>query len=515
MKKIIKYITLTVMSAILIFSSVPGANAATTKYKETTKQELPSIYELLDINIDIKAVWKASIEELIRNAGENVGEVDKFEENLPTIEDTQPTIPEETEPVVEDTKPVEPEVEETVPETKPTEPVETKPAHTHKYNSKTTKPDCDSDGYTTYSCDCRDTYKDDYKKVLGHDYKKTVVEPTTENKGYTQYDCSRCGKSYKDNYKDKLPTYKEVDETVYVTGASSLNVRKGPGTSYDKIGTLSEGASIKRVGIGDNGWSKIIYDGKEAYVSSNYLTTKKPAEKVNVGSYNSIKHNYGALTSAEIDIVNQILGYTNQCINNPDGERIDILVEGTYSYESICRINSFFMLEFADARDGDDFVSVGIVNRDGKQYLLYQVFPSDLAKLAKQKQNMDAKIDSIISTFHKGSEEEMLNQCADWLRNNMDYARDYNVGAESIFSGKANCDGFAQMFMKMAMRLGIKCDWCVGIASNGEGHAWNRVTFSNGRKAYYDACLYNSNGKTKYLNSSSCWHTLQNVNAIY
>ena len=128
---------------------------------------------------------------------------------------------------------------------------------------------------------------------------------------------------------------------------------------------------------------------------------------------------------------------------------------------------------------------------------------------------MDTKIDSIISTFHKGSEEEMLRQCADWLRNNMDDARDYNVGAESIFSGKANCDGFAQMFMKMAMRLGIKCDWCMGIASNGEGHAWNRVTFSNGNKRYYDVCFYNSNGKTKYLNSSSCWHTLQNVNVIY
>ena len=69
-------------------------------------------------------------------------------------------------------------------------------------------------------------------------------------------------------------TWEPVSETVYAK--SSVNVRTGPSTSYDKLGQLQEGEAVKRVAIGSNGWSKVEYNGKEAYVSSNYLTTSKP-----------------------------------------------------------------------------------------------------------------------------------------------------------------------------------------------------------------------------------------------
>lgn len=68
----------------------------------------------------------------------------------------------------------------------------------------------------------------------------------------------------------------EVDETVYVT-ASALNVRSGPDTDYDKVGKLSNRASIRRTGITDNGWSRVDYNGTVAYVSSQYVTTEEPA----------------------------------------------------------------------------------------------------------------------------------------------------------------------------------------------------------------------------------------------
>lgn len=77
--------------------------------------------------------------------------------------------------------------------------------------------------------------------------------------------------------------FTDADETVYAT--SSVNVRKGPSTDYDKIGALSYGESVKRIGIGDNGWSKVIYKDQEAYISSNYLTTEKPEAPVNDSSY--------------------------------------------------------------------------------------------------------------------------------------------------------------------------------------------------------------------------------------
>ena len=70
------------------------------------------------------------------------------------------------------------------------------------------------------------------------------------------------------------PKFTEVNETVYAT--TSVNVRASYSADSDKVGSLSSGASVTRTGVGDNGWSRIIYNGNEAYVSSDYLTTTKP-----------------------------------------------------------------------------------------------------------------------------------------------------------------------------------------------------------------------------------------------
>jgi len=53
----------------------------------------------------------------------------------------------------------------------------------------------------------------------------------------------------------------------YTVTASSLNTRKGPNTTYDKAGTLANGASVCVSKI-ENGWA-LLDDGR--YVSSKYL----------------------------------------------------------------------------------------------------------------------------------------------------------------------------------------------------------------------------------------------------
>ena len=50
-------------------------------------------------------------------------------------------------------------------------------------------------------------------------------------------------------------TFTDVDETVYAI--SSVNIRFGPSTDYEKVGSLSYGQSIRRTGIGSNGWSRV------------------------------------------------------------------------------------------------------------------------------------------------------------------------------------------------------------------------------------------------------------------
>ncbi len=69
----------------------------------------------------------------------------------------------------------------------------------------------------------------------------------------------------------------QITATGKVIKTNSLNVRKGPSTSFDIIGKLSGGDEVKIVGKSNN-WYKIEYRGAYGYVSGAYieLYTNKP-----------------------------------------------------------------------------------------------------------------------------------------------------------------------------------------------------------------------------------------------
>ena len=98
--------------------------------------------------------------------------------------------------------------------------------HTHSYKNTVTAPTCTAKGYTTHTCSCGNSYKDTYVDALGHNYVSgvctrcnakdpnyqaphahsytaAVTAPTCTAAGYTTYTCP-CGNSYKDNYTDAL-----------------------------------------------------------------------------------------------------------------------------------------------------------------------------------------------------------------------------------------------------------------------------------------------------------------------
>ncbi|MGM9628366.1 MAG: cell wall-binding repeat-containing protein [Faecousia sp.] len=61
--------------------------------------------------------------------------------------------------------------------------------HEHRYTTVTTDPTCTEQGYTTYTCACGDSYKDDYVDALGHDLGNPTYDSST--KAHT-FSCSRC-----------------------------------------------------------------------------------------------------------------------------------------------------------------------------------------------------------------------------------------------------------------------------------------------------------------------------------
>ena len=63
----------------------------------------------------------------------------------------------------------------------------------------------------------------------------------------------------------------QSNENKKVVTASSLNMRSGASTSYRVISKLSKGTVVEVISE-NNGWSKIKYDGRIGYVSSEYLS---------------------------------------------------------------------------------------------------------------------------------------------------------------------------------------------------------------------------------------------------
>ena len=96
--------------------------------------------------------------------------------------------------------------------------------------------------------------------------------------------------------KDEIK-WQETGDKVYAT--AGMNVRSGPGTTNSSIGGLKKGDSVTRIAVGSNGWDKIKYGGKEAYVLSKLLTTKEVEPDEEEENTNTTEENTNVVNQAE------------------------------------------------------------------------------------------------------------------------------------------------------------------------------------------------------------------------
>ena len=84
---------------------------------------------------------------------------------------------------------------------------------------------------------------------------------------------------------------------------SMLNVRSGPGTDYELIGTLRNRSVVSLLGI-DDGWYKISYNDMTGYVSSDYIATCKDSTGLRADS-------------SSTSLGGQIIAYAQQFLGVP------------------------------------------------------------------------------------------------------------------------------------------------------------------------------------------------------
>ncbi len=62
-----------------------------------------------------------------------------------------------------------------------------------------------------------------------------------------------------------------VENSEFVKANEKVNVRSDSNTNCERVGVAQKGEIFERLEVLDNGWSKIVYKGKEAYIMSKFL----------------------------------------------------------------------------------------------------------------------------------------------------------------------------------------------------------------------------------------------------
>ena len=80
----------------------------------------------------------------------------------------------------------------------------------------------------------------------------------------------------------------DTDPTVLysackATTTDTINVRSSDSETADKLGKIAKGTTIDVIEVRVNGWTKINYEGSEAYVKTDYLQIEEEPEKAGEG----------------------------------------------------------------------------------------------------------------------------------------------------------------------------------------------------------------------------------------
>ena len=68
----------------------------------------------------------------------------------------------------------------------------------------------------------------------------------------------------------------------YATATTTVNVRSSDSEQADKLGKVSGGTRVEVQEVRVNGWTKIVYEGKDGYIKSEYLQMAESAAGQNV-----------------------------------------------------------------------------------------------------------------------------------------------------------------------------------------------------------------------------------------
>lgn len=129
------------------------------------------------------------------------------------------------------------------------------------------------------------------------------------------YDLENPSSRYQKIFVPKKPENISGECIKVVNVSSNLNVRSGPGTSYDIVGKVTNNTIFKLLGE-TSGWYKIEYEGKDAYISTgyaqkisvdgNFFYVNSVLNDIQTRAYNLLKSEVASATDIKIITIDKL-----------------------------------------------------------------------------------------------------------------------------------------------------------------------------------------------------------------
>jgi len=132
---------------------------------------------------------------------------------------------------------------------------------------------------------------------------------------------------------EALMSFVQVDEEVTAKDATNLRNLPSQGEDSTVVYTLKNGETLKRTGVSDSGWSRLLYNEQTVYAVSSYLTTDlayQTPDQEGAGSGDGLKTRFAERNeqvTAKIEVNLRRL----PSVTNPDATVAAVLHNGEYA----------------------------------------------------------------------------------------------------------------------------------------------------------------------------------------
>lgn len=102
-----------------------------------------------------------------------------------------------------------------------------------------------------------------------------------------------------DEFEILTPVISTTETNDYIYTTDYVHYRVAPDLEAEIINILEPGEEIYRIGICDNGWSKVFIDNLECYIHSDFLSTEKPVIQI-VQTVQTVQTSYSTYSPSDL-----------------------------------------------------------------------------------------------------------------------------------------------------------------------------------------------------------------------